>query len=59
MFFNVDELIERLTEIKKDGYKTVEIDLVDAEEDLPGCMTFSVEENDFLTIDYEMVDAIE
>ena len=50
MFFKVSDLIERLTEISNDGYETVELDLIEPEEDLPGCITFSVDENEFLQL---------
>ena len=59
MLFKTSELIERLTEITNDGYETVELDLIEPEEDLPGCITFSVDENEFLTIEYDDVEAIE
>lgn len=59
MIFKISELIERLTEITNDGYKTVEIDLIEAEDDLPGCMTFGAIKNESLTIDYDEVEAIE
>lgn len=59
MFFKVSDLIERLTEITNDGYKEVELDLIEPEEDFPGCITFSVDENEFLTIEYDDVEAIE
>lgn len=59
MLFKTSELIERLTEITNDGYEKVDIDLIEAEEDLPGCITFRVDENEFLTIEYDDVEAIE
>lgn len=59
MLFKTADLIERLTEIANDGYETVEIDLIEAEDDLPGCITFGAVGNESLTIDYDEVESIE
>ena len=59
MFFKVSDLIERLTEIANDGYETVNIDLIEADDDLPAAITFEVIANKSLSIEYDVVDAIE
>lgn len=57
MLYNVDELIERLTEIKEDGYKEVILSIIDADDDMPECVHFDVV-GEIGLIDYEDVDSV-
>lgn len=59
MLFKVSELLERLNEIKNDGYDKVEITVLEAEDELPDCLHFEDHEDEYFSIDYEEVESIE
>lgn len=58
MLFKVSDLLDKLTEIKNDGFDKVELSFLEADEELPACLHFEVPEDEYMSVDYEDVDAI-
>lgn len=59
MLYNVSELINKLTEIKNDGYTLVEIDILeDDDNNNKEFMTFDAIVSPGYAIDYESVDSV-
>lgn len=59
MIFKASELLEKLNEIVNDGYDIVDISLMEADDELPAAMLFEVIEDEYSSIDYEEVEAID
>lgn len=59
MIFKASELLEKLNEIVNDGYDIVDISLMEADDELPVAMLFEVIEDEYSSIDYEEVEAID
>ena len=59
MIFKASELLEKLNEIVNDGYDIVDISIMEADDELPAAMLFEVIEDEYSSIDYEEVEAIE
>lgn len=59
MIFKASELLEKLNEIVNDGYDIVDISLMEADDELPAAMLFEAIEDEYSSIDYEEVEAID
>lgn len=59
MIFKASKLLEKLNEIVNDGYDIVDISLMEADDELPAAMLFEVIEDEYSSIDYEEVEAID
>lgn len=57
--YNVQDLLDRLHEIKKDGYSRVELSIIAADEEFPESLSFNAVVDVCEYIDYETVESVE
>lgn len=55
----VSELLEKAQELLAAGYEYVDVEEMEAEEDLPKCLHFSAHDDLGIEIDFEDIDHIE